>query len=237
MTAVILQPSYLPWLGFFEQMYRSDIFVIYDDVQYDKGGWRNRNRIKTAHGPLWLTVPVHIKMGMLIKDVRINNHINWAKKHLKSIYNWYHKANFFEEYFPYFEAILSKKWEFLVDLDLELISLINKLLGIKRKIILSSSLKVQGDRIQRLLKILKLIGADIFYEGASGKNYIREEDFEKEGIKVIFQDYQHPVYPQLYDKFVPYLSVIDLLFNCGGESLYIILNKLEFKNKNIKLEE
>lgn len=223
----ILQPGYLPWLGFFEQMYGSDVFVIYDDVQYDKEGWRNRNRIKTAKGIQWLTVPVIIKFEErpLIYEVKINNTVNWRKKHLSSIKQNYSKAPFFKKYIPIFDEAYSKEWEYLIDIDMYFILKLGECLGIRdKKIVRSSTLNIEGDRIGRLLKICKLFDADIFYEGASGKNYMDEESFINQGVRVEYQDYKHPIYNQLYRDFIPYLSVIDLLFNHGDESLRILAN-------------
>lgn len=227
-TIGILQPGYLPWLGFFEQIYRSDVFVIYDDVQYDKEGWRNRNRIKTANGILWLTVPVHVKLSEmpLIKDVKIDNKENWRKKHLNSIKMSYAKSPFLKDYLSFFEDTYSRHWDYLIDIDMHFILNLMTFLGIKdKKIVFSSSLGIKGGRIERLIQICKKFNANKFYEGAAGRNYISEEDFLKHGIKVEYQDYKHPVYRQLYGNFVPYLSVIDLLFNHGKESLDILTHK------------
>jgi hypothetical protein len=224
----ILQPGYLPWLGFFEQMYKSDVFVIYDDVQYDKEGWRNRNRIKTSNGVQWLTVPVHVNFTgrSLINEIRIDKKVNWRKKHLSSIKQNYSRAPFFEQYIDIFEDAYSRGWEYLVDIDIHFIIKIAECLGMKdKRIVRSSTLNVKGDRIERLINICKIFKADTFYEGASGRNYIDENYFAEYGIKMEFQDYKHPVYKQLYGDFVPYLSVIDLLLNHGEESLSILANE------------
>jgi len=224
----ILQPGYLPWLGFFEQMYISDVFVIYDDVQYDKEGWRNRNRIKTAHGIQWLTVPVIVKFDAhpLITEVMIDNKMNWGKKHFSSIQQNYSKAPFYRKYISMFEDAYSKKWQYLIDIDMHFILKLSASLGIDcSKIIRYSTLNVGGSKIERLINICKLFKADTFYEGAAGKNYIDEDYFESHGIMVEYQDYKHPTYNQLYGDFVPYLSIIDLLFNHGDESLAVLLNK------------
>lgn len=221
-TIAILQPGYLPWLGFFEQMYRSDVFVIYDDVQYDKNGWRNRNRIKTASGAQWLTVPVIVKGKPKISEVLIDNTKNWSKKHLQAIKTNYAKAPNFTQCFSLLVEILEKKWDRLVDLDVILIKKMAEILGLKREIVLSSELGITGGRIDRLIKICQYFKADVFYEGAAGKNYINEKDFLDAGIKIEFQDYQHPIYKQLFGDFIPYLSIIDLLFNEGDKSLEII---------------
>jgi len=227
MVIGILQPGYLPWLGFFEQLYRSDLFVIYDDVQYDKQGWRNRNRIKSVNGVQWLTVPVRHASAehQLILEVRIDNRLNWCKKHFESIRQSYVKAPFFEKYFTIFQEAYSREWEYLIDLDLYLIEKLSHALGIGYKpMIRSSTLDIHGGRIDRLIKICHHCNAATFYEGAAGSNYIDKEEFAKQGITVLFQDYVHPVYPQIHGKFIPYLSLTDLLFNCGDQSLEILLN-------------
>ena len=224
----ILQPGYLPWLGFFEQMCRTDIFVIYDDVQYDKNGWRNRNKIKTPQGEQWLTVPVLYKYEEKprVDRVRIDPKSDWRKKHCLSIRYNYARAPYFKGYFPIFEEAYAKDWEFLIDLDMFFIRRLAAALGIDdSKIVRSSSLDLTGDRLERLVKICKHFKADVFYEGASGKEYIEDACFSSEGVTVEYQDYRHPVYAQLHGVFVPYLSVIDLLFNHGQESLSIILNE------------
>ncbi|MFO0753181.1 MAG: WbqC family protein, partial [Thermodesulfovibrionales bacterium] len=224
----ILQPGYLPWLGFFEQMYRSEVFVLYDDVQYDKEGWRNRNRIKGANGVQWLTVPVHVKLSdrPLIHEVRIDSKSPWRKKHLQALRMNYAKAPFFSRYIGIFEEAYAREWECLVDIDLHFILQLSGCLGLgNRKIVRSSTLNAAGDRIERLVNICRMFGADTFYEGASGRNYLDSDYFAEQGIRIEYQDYRHPVYRQLYGDFVPYLSVVDLLFNHGDESLSILLNQ------------
>jgi len=221
----ILQPSYLPWLGYFEQLEQSDVFVLYDDVQYDRGGWRNRNRIKTANGAQWLTVPVLLKFEEhpLNREVRIDNSSPWKRKHLQAVRQNYAKAPFYQDSIPLFEEAYSRDWEYLIDLNAFFIHGLAGCLGLgEKKIVRSSTLNIQGDRIGRLIAICRLFKADIFYEGAAGKNYMDEKAFADQGIKVEFQDYQHPVYRQLYGDFIPYLSVVDLIFNHGRESLSIL---------------
>ena len=223
-TIGILQPGYLPWLGFFEQLYRCDVFVLYDDVQFEKGSWRNRNRIKTPNGSQWLTVPVVLKgEGFpLIKDVQINASVPWHKKHIKAITQNYSKSPFLKLYADSLFEILSRSWKFLIDLDLELIRWLSKELDIKTPIVLSSDLGIPGSSVQRLVDIIHTLDGNHFYEGSSGRNYIDMEFFKNAGISIIFQDYQHPNYQQLYKDFISHLSVIDLLFNCGSESLSIL---------------
>lgn len=224
-TLVLLQPSYLPWIGMFSQMDQADIFVVYSDVQYTKNDWRNRNRIKTAQGVQWLTVPV-LKNGFpLIKDVLIDNSDNWKTKHLKSIKQNYSRAPHFGEYISDIERIYLRPWKYLLDLDMEFILSIQYALGIKVEFKFSSDLSLEGNRIEKLIDCCIKCGATEFLEGHAGKSYLQgegEQLFRERGIKLTYQDYKHPVYTQLYGEFVSHLSVLDLLFNCGKESLDII---------------
>lgn len=225
MRIAILQPGYIPWLGFFEQMHKCDIFVLYDDVQYDKHGWRNRNRIKTANGIQWLTVPVSVSLSepTIVREVRIDNSTNWRKKHLQSIRQNYSKARFYRDHIGLFEEALTAEWELLVDLDIYFIEKLATMLGISTRMVRSSELDIpRGDKVERLVGICRIFNADTFYEGAAGRDYIDTDVFARQGVGVEFQDYVHPVYQQLYGQFVPYLSIIDLLFNHGDESLSIL---------------
>lgn len=226
MIVGILQPSYLPWLGYFEQIHQSDIFVLYDDVQFEKGSWRNRNRIKTPQGSQWLTVPVlQRKRGrQRISEVEINP-TNWQSKHQKALELNYRNSPFFEQYAPSLFALLQQEWLLLVDLNVALIKWFNQQLGITTKMILSSSLDIQGRSNERLIAIIKHLGGDTFYEGAAGKNYIDEKMFANCGITVRYQNYTHPVHAQLYGEFLSHLSAIDLLFNHGAESLRILTRR------------
>lgn len=220
----ILQPGYLPWLGFFEQMNHDDIFVYYDDVQFEKKGWANRNRIKTPNGVLLLTVPVQVKGCYFqeIRETRIDNAVAWQKKHLESIRHSYGKSPYFNEYAPDLFALINRHHEFLLDLDLELLDWFREILGIKTPTVLSSELGVSGKSTERLLAITQHLGGTVCYEGAAGRNYIDPNLFAAASIQLLYQDYKHPVYPQMHGDFVSHLSVVDLLFNCGLESLNII---------------
>ena len=222
-TAVVLQPGYLPWLGFFDQLHRSDIFVYYDDVQYDKHGWRNRNRIKTQTGPLWLTVPVrHRGEGLpRIVDVEIDARIPWARKHVASIRQAYARAPFVARYLPALEEVLERKWERLVDLDIACAALIAQWFGLRRRVERSSTLGIEGSRSERLVNICEYFGATTYLSGDAAKGYLDVELFTQHGIQVEWQRYVHPAYPQLHGEFVPYLSALDLLLNCGDEASLI----------------
>jgi hypothetical protein len=221
---VVLQPGYLPWLGFFDQLRRADLFVYYDDVQYDKHGWRNRNRIKTQSGPQWLTVPVlHHGRGLpRILDVEIDRRQPWARKHVASLRQAYARAASAAQYFPEIEELLSRPWERLVDLDIALVDAMCRWLGLSRRVERSSQLDIPGEQTERLVRICQHFGARSYLSGSAARVYLDTALFERNGIAVEWQDYVHPVYRQLHGEFVPYLSAIDLLLNCGEESLSVL---------------
>ena len=221
MRVTILQPSYLPWLGFFEQMHRSDQFVLYDDVQFTRRDWRNRNRIRVQEGSVWLTVPViqKNKYEQSLLETKIDNSTSWKRKHLESIRCHYSKTPFFDLYFPWCEKTFNREWDFLLDLSLETIQYLKGELKINTPLLRSSELGESGNKSERLISICKQLGATQYLSGESAKNYISEKDFSDQGIGLEYQNYQHPEYPQRYEGFVPFLSTIDLLFNCGDKSM------------------
>jgi len=228
MIASIMQPGYLPWLGFFELIYSCDLFVLLDDVQYTKKDWRSRNRIRTKDGWIWLSVPVltRNKQSQLINEVKINSSINWRRKHLKAIEINYNKAKYFNDYFPYFENLYTIDWEYLLDLDIEIINWVVKVLNIKTPIIKSSGLNTEGKKEDKIINICKKLNATELYDSKAAQNILKLDKFSENGIRVKFQDYRHPVYIQEYKPFLPFMSVIDLLFQYGPKSLNILLNKL-----------
>jgi hypothetical protein len=223
-TVVVLQPAYLPWLGFFDQLRRSDIFVYYDDVQYDKHGWRNRNLIKTQTGPIWLTVPVrHSGKGRpRILEVEIDYAKPWARKHVQSIRQAYARASHLERYMPALEEVLEKPWERLVDLDMACVDLMAEWLGLRRPLERSSALGITGDQSERLVNICRHFGASRYLSGDVARDYLDVPLFERNGITVEWQQFVHPEYPQLHGPFAPYMSTLDLLFNCGDEAAAVL---------------
>lgn len=226
MRVVILQPSYLPWLGYFDQLHKSDIFVVYDDVQYDKHGWRNRNRIKTATGPKWLTVSVLIHgMGRPTnREVRIKPGDPWRRKHLQALKTCYGKARAFPEVYPPVEAWLAREWESLCELNVSGLQLFADLLGLKRDIRLCSTLGIHGEQTDRLVRICQALGADRYLTGDAAASYLDAQAFAAAGIQVEYQQYRHPTYTQLYGEFVSHLSIVDLLMNHGSRSLEILVD-------------
>lgn len=223
-TLVVLQPGYLPWLGFFDQMKRSDIFVYYDDVQFDKQGWRNRNRIKSPSGPHWLTVPVRHKNldKTQILDIEIDNRSPWVRKQVGTIAQFYAKAPYLDQYLPELEDFLYQTWDRLVDLDLAVAELMCQWLGLKRKFVRASKLGIEGEKSSRLVAFCRHFSADRYLSGDSAKNYLDEDLFAANGIRVEWQCYQHPTYRQQHGEFIPYLSALDLLLNEGEASAAIL---------------
>ncbi len=224
MRLAVLQPSYLPWLGYFDQIDRVDVFVYYDDVQYDRNGWRNRNRVKGPNGPVWLTVPVkHTGRGLQrICDVEIDGQRNWAQKHLRSIAQFYAKAPYVNDYIPRLTELLGQTWTHLADLDIAINEAIIEWLGLGARVVRSSTLRVEGDRNERLIHICRHFGAGHYLSGNAAKSYVDLEAFAASGISVEWQDYEHPNYSQLHGTFVSHLSTIDLLMNAGPETLRIL---------------
>lgn len=224
------QPNYLPYLGFFHKLAYSDVFAIVDNVQFVKRGtfgWMNRNRIRTKDGWMWLTVPVLTKgkYHQLIIETKINNDLPWARKHFNAIYHNYHTAPYFKKYSGFFEDIYKRRWDNLVDLNIEIILYIIKELGVKiKKIVKCSDIGVKGKASEYVIDICKRLNADTYLSGLHGKDYLDEKLFLEENIKLSYQEFVHPVYKQQFEGFVPGLSVIDLLFNCGPESLGILLS-------------
>jgi len=226
-TLAVLQPGYLPWLGFFDQLRRVDVFVYYDDVQYDTHGWRNRNRVKTQHGAQWLTVPVRHSGQPRILDVEIDGRTAWARKHVATIRQAYARAPYLERYLPGLEELLHRKWERLIDLDMACAGLLAEWLGVSPRIERSSQLGIAGERSERLLAICRHFGAARYVSGDAARDYLDLALFAGHGIDVEWQQYAHPTYPQLHGEFVPYLSAIDLVLNCGDESALIAFGGMQ----------
>ena len=220
------QPVYLPWLGLFHKIALAETFVYFDQVQYLPKDWMNRNKIRTKDGSIWLTVPVLRKgyRDLKTSEIEINNSTNWQKKHLRSISLNYKKSPYFENYIPFFEDVYSRKWEFLGDLNEYMLKWFLDELGIKVNFLNAKNFKFQGEKSSLILNMCKKLDASTYIFGTLGKDYANVHEFEKNNIKLIFQDYNHPKYSQLYSEFVSHLSIIDLLFNHGPKSLEIILS-------------
>lgn len=225
MIAAIHQPNYLPWLGVFYKMAVSDVFVFLDNVQYTKEGFVNRNRIKTPQGAQWLTVDVLTKgrLEQQILDVEINNQVAWAKNHWKTISMNYSRVPHFSDYKTELESVYLQRWDKLADLNLTLARLMCGMLGLTEiRFVRASGLGVSGESTALLVDICRKVGADTYLSGFSGAKYMDESLFDQENIKVVHYDFHHPVYRQQWGEFIPNLSIIDLLFNEGENSLNIL---------------
>ena len=223
MIVAVHQPQYLPWIGYFDKMRRADVFCYLNDVQYKKNEWQNRNRIKTAQDWQWLTVPVRYRFPEKINEVRINNTTQWSKKHLQAIKTNYSRAPYFKEYISIFEDTFSRDWELISGLNIHLIECLKDALQMKeKKTIISSELTPREDPTDRLIDICKELGADTYLAGQGGADYMDAIRFEKNGLKLIMQEFKHPVYSQLFGDFQSHMSIVDLLFNCGTESMDMI---------------
>ncbi|HJT09840.1 MAG TPA: WbqC family protein [Candidatus Nitrosotalea sp.] len=223
MKAVVHQPQYFPYPGFFHKLSQADVYVIMDKVQYDKR-FTNRNKIIATNGWTWITVPIKKDhMFMQNMDVEINNELSWAEIHWKKIHQSYANAKYFNLYKDYLESLYKKEWNSLFELDFQTIKKTIEWLGIKIDIVKESELNIQGRSTERLINACKAVGADTYLSGTGGKNYIDEKLFEKYKIKFEYQNY-HPVpYRQrLAKSFIPDLSIIDLLVNVGPDSLDLI---------------
>lgn len=222
MRTVILQPMYLPWIGYFGLIDLADTFVFYDDVQFVERSWQRRNKIKMPNSWSWLSVPVIKRFGQKINEVMINNNIDWRSSHWKSIKHAYTRAEFFREYADKFEDVYRREWKYLAELNMYIIREVSSMLGLNTNFILSSQLDAEGSKSDRLISILKSINADEYISGLAAKAYIDSKKFDEEGIRLYWYEFKHPVYPQLYGEFIPYLSIIDLLFNTGKDAIEYI---------------
>jgi len=226
-TAVILQPSYIPWRGFFDLVRRADVFVFYDDVQYDKHGWRNRNRVKTAQGARWLTIPVasrgNTTEGLLVKDARVTWTEDWPKKHLSTIRQSYARAPFFAAQLPLVEELYARASEdrpgLLCDFTIPTTIALARALGVAHtRFVRSSELGINGSKTGRLVEIVKGVGADHYLSGPSAKDYIDDAAFRDAGVGLEYIVYDYPEYEQLHPPYDPQVSVLDLLFMKGPDA-------------------
>ena len=223
-VVAIHQPEYLPWLGFFKKMMNVELFVFLDDVQFRKKGWQNRNRIRINDGTTLLSIPVHTHSYPKINEVTIDNEKNWSMRHKKSILYNYARAPYFGEIKDFIESIFEKKFQYLVDLNTEIIKFIMNELEIKSKIVFSSELEISKKGSDRVLDICKAVDADHYITGTFwAESNLRVEEFKKSNIDVEFQKFQHPTYKQIHGEFIPEMSIIDLVFNEGKKEAKKIL--------------
>ncbi|EGW55991.1 WbqC family protein [Candidatus Endoriftia persephonae] len=229
MILSINQPAYLPWLGYFQRIARSDLHVILDHVQFEKNSMVNRNRIRTHDGWCWLTVPVktrHRFGDLVIHRLTLADDPRWRRKHWDSLRFNYAKAPYFAEHAGFFEASYQRDWQYLIDLNLHLTRYLLDAFAINTPLLRSSQLMVDGEKSQLLLNLCRSCGADRYLSGPFGRDYLDLDAFSDAGIQVEFDDYQHPRYTQIQSRFEPYMSAVDLLFNQGPASLKILLAQI-----------
>jgi hypothetical protein len=224
MNVVILQPSYIPWRGYFDLIRKSDLFIFYDDVQYDKRGWRNRNQIKTPRGKQWLTIPVFSR-GSQTENISINQikvvwENPWNQDHLKAFHHSYAKAPYFEKYVPLLNELYNRHDDYLADFTIESTIALARELGIAHTRFMRSSEipGITGQKTDRLIEILQAVGATHYISGPSAKDYIENDKFDAAGITLEYMEYNYPEYPQLHPPYDPFVTIFDLLFMTGSEA-------------------
>lgn len=217
----ILQPVFLPWLGYFDQMARVDHFVFQDDVQYTRHDWRNRNRIRTANGPTWLTVPVHARRDDTINEVAIDRGRDWLTKHVRTLRQAYARAPYTEQVVQDYAAIAGSGVDRLVDLTIPMVHWIAEGLGATTPTSCASDVpgSTGADLNERILEIARYHDATGLYLGAKAAEYVPPAFYRPYGITVVFQDYEHPVYPQVHGGFEPFMSAVDLLVNVPPDEI------------------
>jgi len=232
MIVAIHQPSYLPWLGYLDRMARADLFVVLDHVQFERANFQNRTMIRMNNEARWLTVPVmqrSQKERILEKEIdnRLEGARAWAPVHCATLRHAYRDALHFGLYAKDLKRIFDARWERLTDLDMALLEVLRDALGIRTPLVKSSELGVEGMKSELVLNICREVGADVFLGGMGGsRRYLDTAAFERAGIGVQWQAFRHPVYPQCgAAPFVPGLSALDLLFNCGSRSRSVLLGR------------
>ena len=229
------QPSYIPWLGLVNKILLCDTFCIFNDCQISGEQWENRNRIKGPNGEFWLTVPIKGRenRGRKLYEIEIDNTQRWRNKHRKSIINSYQKAKYFSEYMSFFNEFYSMDFQYLTELNEYFLRWILAILKIDVEIVRATDLCLEGQKSDLVLDMCKKLGADVYIFGSQGEGYADKDSFEQAGIKLYFQKYIYPAYPQLYGDFVPYMSVIDLLFNVGAEKAKEIIASGNISKNNL----
>jgi hypothetical protein len=225
MRVAIMQPTYLPWSGYFGLMQSVDLFIFLDSVQFAKRSWQQRNQIKTPQGSLWLTIPVLSKgkQEQTIREVIINQDTDFSSQHRKAIEMNYKKARFFDAYGKTLLDKLQEPTKYMAEVTLGLIHEMKNALGIQTKTALSSKLNAQGAKADLLAALCQEVGATEYISPPGSREYLEESNAFKEiGIHVSYFDFHHPEYSQLFGSFLPFMSCIDLLFNCGPESSEMI---------------
>lgn len=219
MRVTIHQPQFLPWLGYLDKIDRADLFIVLDTVQFKKNEWQNRNRIRTADGWQWLTVPVLHHFGQPVQDVLINPTAAWREQHLRALEMHYARAPFRDRYLPELQGIYAQSWAKLSDLNLAVLRWLLQMYGITTPLRCASDMVARDEPTDRLIDLCRAIGATQYLAGPGADGYMDKSRFEASGVKLEIQEFLHPQYRQVYEPFEPNLSAIDLLFCMGPEAL------------------
>jgi hypothetical protein len=211
-------------MGYFDLIDQSDVFVFLDTVQFERQSWQQRNRIKTAKGPLWLTVPVYRSLKQKIVDVRIDNTKNWSRNHSMSLANNYRKSPFWAMYGPQLEIAYSQDWDRLAELNIHFIEMFCDMLQLRPRFVRTSEMpNIDGQKTELLINICKILGADTYLSPIGARAYLESDtEFRNKGVSLLFHHYEHPTYAQLYGDFEPYLSIVDLVMNVGPKAIEMI---------------
>lgn len=222
MRVAIHQPQFLPWLGYLDKVDQADLFVVLNTVQFKKQEWQNRNRIRTAQGWQWITVPVLHRFGQTLEEVSINAQVDWKGKHLRALEMQYARAAYCDRFLPGLRELYGRPWDRLASLNLAVIRWLLDAFGIKTPLRLASEMRLREDPTDRLIDICRTVGATEYLAGAGASHYMDVPRFEESGIRVAMQDFRHPVYAQCYEPFVPGMAALDVLFTCGEGALQIL---------------
>ncbi len=218
MKVSIHQPQYMPWLPYFSKIQKSDLFILLDTVDFQKNGLQNRNQIKTVQGAHWLTIAVKQQLGQKIQDVQINNSADWRRKHWQTLKQCYGKAPFFKAYQHELEGLYAREWSMLNELNIELLTMMLRWMGIKTPVKRSSQMSATGSASELVLNLCREVGATQYLSGMGGRNYLETESFGYAGVELVYLPPALPdSYPQLFSQagFVNNLSALDIIFNCG----------------------
>lgn len=218
MNVAIHQPQYLPWLPYFKKIEDCDFFILLDTVDFQKNGLQNRNQIKTAQGPHWLTVPVRQQLRQKILDVKIDDKTDWRRKHWQTIQQCYRKAIAFKVYEGDLETLYSRDWSHLNELNIEIIAMMMRWMNIRTPVVRSSQMTATGTASDLVLNLCLEVGATRYLSGMGGKNYLEPDAFRNAGVEIVFQPSVLPEsYPQMFPQagFINDLSALDNLLNCG----------------------
>jgi hypothetical protein len=220
-TVAVSQSNYVPWKGYFDLMGAVDEFILYDDVQYTRRDWRNRNRLKSPQGPRWLTIPVQVKGRYLQRiDETLTSDEDWGERHWSTLTAWYGRAAFFKRYRPVLEPLYREMGERkLSAINRRFLETLAELLGISTPLRSSRDYPASGRRTERLLDICRAAGAERYVSGPAARAYLEEERFHEHGIEVVWMSYEdYPEYPQLWPPFDHHVSALDLLLNLGEDA-------------------